>query len=99
MSAPSSTALTAAPRLVYVISKTMPASAAALVVPEKQASYRNPDGTFPRGTSGNPNGRPRNPDSITVALRAKVYGNLPEFVDALYNVAVKDKNVVAMKEI
>ena len=73
----------------------MPASAAAA----KQRSNTVVGRPWQPGQSGNPKGRKRNPDSITVALRAKVYGNLPEFVDALYNVAVKDKNVVAMKEI
>lgn len=28
-------------------------------IPEKQEIIRNPDGTFPPGVSGNPNGRPK----------------------------------------
>lgn len=28
-------------------------------IPEKQEPSRNPDGTFPKGVSGNPHGRPK----------------------------------------
>jgi hypothetical protein len=50
--------------------------------PAEQAVIRNPDGTFPRGVSGNPSGRPKG----SVNARARFRNHIEANLDRLYEV-------------
>lgn len=46
-------------------------------IPATTGENRNPDGTFPPGVSGNPNGRPKGP-SITAAIKRMLEEKYPK---------------------
>ena len=59
------------------------------VKPVKQVINRNPDGTFPKGVCGNPNGRPKE-ISITERIR-EIFKNEPEEFEKTVREYMKDK--------
>lgn len=74
-------------------------------MPENQEIARKPDGTYEKGVSGNPKGRPK--FSIVSLLRDKL-AEVPEgekvttasrLVDEIIAKAVKEKDVTMMRDI
>lgn len=52
-------------------------------IPEKTGEIRNPDGTFKKGITGNPNGRPKGSFSLVEMIKNKLQ-EIPEGKDKTY---------------
>lgn len=58
--------------------------------PDEQGRIRNPDGTFPKGVSGNPNGRPKGAVSLLSILRQKLAADDGVTANELVDATIRD---------